>query len=325
MSVRQLVPPSSPIGVCLAYIGIGATWIAGVSVVLAFGSESRPMPTLVELLPGLTFVGLSGILLYGLLRIHHQRMRLTRGRLETISQQLQVLHRVFRHNIRNELNVILGYTTVASENVRQTELEPETTPYLNRIEDTASDIVTISEKLKLIDVVGPKINDPTPVDVVELVDAEVTRIRTAHPRVTISTTAPDRSLVATESSIRFAIREVLENAVNHHNGPRNRCHISIEIDRGPDDVVLTIADNGPGVPQEELTALRTEAETQLVHASSVGLWLVTWLTEVQDGTVTFTTEPGVGTTVTFELPAPSHTHLLETEAKVRRTAKAFTG
>jgi signal transduction histidine kinase len=49
--------------------------------------------------------------------------------------------------------------------------------------------------------------------------------------------------------------------------------------------VVTITDDGPGIPQQEIEVLNAESETQLEHGSGIGLWLVQWIIDRSNGTV----------------------------------------
>lgn len=107
----------SPLKISAGYFTFGVIWIPVTDVVLATGFASHQMPTLPGLVKGWTFIGLSTLLIFTLSRVHRQQMVTAQTRVETVNQQLQVLHRVFRHNIRNDLNVIKGYTDLVSERV----------------------------------------------------------------------------------------------------------------------------------------------------------------------------------------------------------------
>jgi signal transduction histidine kinase len=66
---------------------------------------------------------------------------------------------------------------------------------------------------------------------------------------------------------------------------------------------LTVADDGPGIPDHERQALTTESETDLDHSTGIGLWLVNWLTTASGGTVVYETDLELGgAAVTLQLP-----------------------
>jgi signal transduction histidine kinase len=52
-------------------------------------------------------------------------------------------------------------------------------------------------------------------------------------------------------------------------------------------VVIEIEDDGPGIPESELDPLAAGGETQLVHGSGAGLWIVDRVVRYSGGTVEF--------------------------------------
>ena len=318
MSYFRSILDLSPLKITVGYCLFGLIWIPTTDAILAVLFESQGMPTAIGLLKGWLFIALSGLLIFSFSRLHHQQMSTAQTRLRTANQQLRVLHRVFRHNIRNDLNLIQGYTDLASDRVR----DPTTLSQLETIEETAEQINSINQKLNIVNQVEPTISDDTTVDLADLVSHELDRLRTSHPEVTITTDMPDEAWIRGEESIRYAIREVLENAVSHFDGTRDDCELAIDIERTGRDMTLEISDNGPGIPSEELAVVQSEEETPLAHGSSVGLWLIVWLTRLHSGAVEFSTDPGSGTTVTFEFEAVEQMAVLELQSSSMEKLRA---
>lgn len=302
----------SPLKISAGYFTFGVIWIPVTDVVLATGFASHQMPTLPGLVKGWTFIGLSTLLIFTLSRVHRQQMVTAQTRVETVNQQLQVLHRVFRHNIRNDLNVIKGYTDLVSERVTDEQSQTE----LETVQQTATGIITISEKLGIIEKINPPSSDETATDLIRLVDDEINHIKRSYPAITITRQMPDQAWINGGESLRYAIRETLENAVAHHNTSGSNCEITIAIECDDHDVVLEISDNGPGIPKEELQALRTQSETSLSHTSSVGLWLVTWLCKLHNGSSEFTTGGERGTTVFLRFNAATPVQLIDADSEL---------
>jgi len=193
---------------------------------------------------------------------------------------------VFRHNVRNDLNVIQGYTDLLIDRVD----DERSRECLETIRQTTDDVVAISEKLRVIETATPE----APTGRVDLVDA----VREAADDidgadVTVSVEAPTEAWIRADGSVEYPIREVFENAVTHNEGV---CRVDACIERNGTVTCLEVNDNGPGIPDDERAVLQAETETPLSHASSIGLWLVKWMCETQGGTVDFETTDD-GTTV----------------------------
>ena len=124
-------------------------------------------------------------------------------------------------------------------------------------------------------------------------------------------------------SVQFPIREILENATQHFDGPLHECEVTIAIDVDENVVQLEIDDNGPGIPTEELQSIQQNEETRLVHTNGVGLWLVTWLTDVHNGTVEYQSDPETGTTVCLRFDAAMETQFEETQSHIKKPPRAI--
>ncbi|MHC3439651.1 sensor histidine kinase [Natrialbaceae archaeon A-gly3] len=296
----------SPGRLTVGYLAVGAGWLLLTDRVIAGLVDSPRFAVGVETAGVWLFVAVSGLLVFGLSRHHRRRIEESQSRLRTANQQLQVLHRVFRHNVRNDLNVIQGYATVVADDVEG----DQSSDSLETISQTARRLVDVSEKLKVVHKVEPTRADESHVDLVPILREELETVQAAHPDVTVETSTPESARIVGDGSLAFAIREVLENAIEHHDSPEEGT-LEVDLCRCPDGVVLEIADDGPGIPPEELEALRRETETQLAHASSIGLWLVTWVCRLHGGTVEFTSEPGEGTSVRMHFREVPERSILE--------------
>ena len=70
------------------------------------------------------------------------------------------------------------------------------------------------------------------------------------------------------------------------------------------DLAVRVADDGPGIPEQELDILRKGHETQLQHGSSLGLWLAYWLVSAMGGDLRFDDNEPRGAVVTIEFQEP---------------------
>lgn len=106
-------------------------------------------------------------------------------------------------------------------------------------------------------------------------------------------------------TLSLAVGELLENAIEHTEDP---VQISVSITPAVNDrdwVDLTVEDNGSGIPMDEITALDGGKETQLQHASGLGLWFVKWLVNRYEGSLSFEHPDSGGNAVTISLQPAS--------------------
>jgi signal transduction histidine kinase len=276
------------------YVLFGVAWI-GVSdqVVLAlFETESTRLTA--QTVKGWVFVGLSALLIFGLSSVREQQLKRARQRALAASQQLQVLHRVFRHNIRNDMTVIRGYAQLLHDRVD----EDAVNQWANRVLETATEIIELSEKLQ---VVGDVDDEPDgTVDLVVIVETELDQFRNKYPGVDLSVALPERALVAGTWTVQYAVREALENAMEHHPAAPGDRQIGVALATSDGTATLEIADDGPGIPRAEIAPIEAGEEKPLSHGSGVGLWLIAWLCEKNGGSVAF--PAGEHTTVALRLP-----------------------
>jgi signal transduction histidine kinase len=278
-----------------AYLCVAAAFAVAVDLATASAVGSVADWTPAHLVGDLLLVVGSGGLLYGAVTHHRRRAETARRDLETSNQQLQVLSRVFRHNVRNDLNVIQGYTDLLADRID----DERSRECLETIRQTTDDVVDISEKLRVVEDASAEPSDGR-VDLVDAVHEAVEVVDADGAAVTVET--PSEAWIRADDSVAFPIREVFENAVTHNDGATRR--VAATIRENGTTTCLEVTDNGPGIPPEERAVLQAEEETPLSHASSIGLWLVKWMCETQGGTVRFdATDDGTTVRLRFESAA----------------------
>jgi signal transduction histidine kinase len=205
-------------------------------------------------------------------------------------QRIQVLNRVLRHNLRNDLNAAKGYVDIMADGSTDTE------QFQSKVESILDDLVTIGDKAQSTEQVlkaDPIATEATPVSI--LVNDGVKSVISTHGTVRTDITVPEAPAVRINPSvIQSVIEEIIENAVRHTDDA------TVTITYDADPPTLSIADDGPGISTHEITVLENAQETDLEHGSGLGLWLIKWGTESFGGTVRFDTADG--TEVSIEFP-----------------------
>jgi signal transduction histidine kinase len=154
-------------------------------------------------------------------------------------------------------------------------------------------LIAISEKATEVEKLLGQSRRWETVDLGSLVDGVVSPLADRHPEATVTVTVDDERLRTDRELLAAVLREVVQNALEHAGeAPR----VAVEATRRDGDVAITVADDGPGVPEFEVEPIESGGETPLTHASSLGLWLVYWGVQSLGGDVTIDTD-GEGTTV----------------------------
>ncbi|WP_425606708.1 ATP-binding protein [Natrinema marinum] len=208
---------------------------------------------------------------------------------QTREQRLSVLNRVLRHNVRNELDVVLAYADrIDDEDVR------------SGVRDSATDLVELSDKARKAEgVMTASADSPEPVDLVAVASDVVKEYRTADRPCEVSLFCPDELVVSSHQSVvRQVLSELVDNAVEHADSP----HVEVTVRTGPDGVAeIRVADDGPGIPDRERKILDAGPETQLEHGNGIGLWFVNWAVAQLGGDLSFRENDPTGSVVTVRL------------------------
>ena len=204
-------------------------------------------------------------------------------------QQLEVLQRTLRHNIRNKLNVIQGHLEVVEEE----EVE-DTTTSMEAAMTAADGILRRAETAKQVRTVDQH-QEPPSQSISGLVNTVIDQYEDKDG-VTIETHVGEASAKAV-NGFSAAIEQAIENAVIHTESPVT---VTVSIETMPDRIELLIEDNGKGIPEGELRAVNAAEETPLEHGSGIGLWSMKWLTEQSGGRFAVNSGPE-GTTVSMQL------------------------
>ncbi|WP_311174176.1 PAS domain S-box protein [Halobellus ordinarius] len=202
-----------------------------------------------------------------------------------------VLNRVLRHNLRNDMGVIIGFADMIAERT-----EGETAQMARQISEKSTELSALSEKAQALQKAVQSSEQLAPRDVQADVEATVAELRTEFPETEFSIeTAPCEDVMATET-LRLVLRELGENAAKY--GDSSGVTYGIEMTEDG-EVAIHIQDGGPGLPEMERHVLEVGRETPLRHGSGLGLWMVNWIVTGLGGEVTTTVDDG--TTVTVRL------------------------
>jgi PAS domain S-box-containing protein len=191
----------------------------------------------------------------------------------------QVLSRVLRHNIRNDVTVVSGYAEELAA-----ETSGETAGMAQQILQKSDDIASRSRKAATIERVLTGEDTLVTLDLETVLQEGVASVRADYPEADISLDLPENCRVTAHEALEVALSNVMENAVVHNEGCPS---VTVSADCGAASATITISDDGPGIPEAELSPLEQGEETQLSHSSGIGLWLVSLIVERSGGDVSF--------------------------------------
>jgi PAS domain S-box-containing protein len=208
-------------------------------------------------------------------------------------RQLQAMDRVLRHNLRNDMNLVLGHATEANALVD----DSRATTHLERaIQNGEKLLATATKGRHVVELLGPEAGGER-LDLPDVVESAVTAVRGQYPGATISVARSASAAVSTVDKLPLAVEELLENAVVHGEGP-----VTVRVAEADSWVDLEVRNAGPPIPDDELSILDGGAEPRpLKHGSGLGLRLVSWVGRCSGGSLSFSREDGENC-VTLRLP-----------------------
>ena len=216
-------------------------------------------------------------------------------------QQLDVLNRVLRHNLRNALNVIDGNAAMLNAAIEDDELRS----HVERIERRVSNLEALSEKAVTVrSLFDQGRSTTTACDVQALLIRVSNELEECHPDARVVVDAPEESLyVNADVRLKMALAELVNNAVVHNNQSTPEVTLTTEtVTRdGEQAVEIVITDNGPGIPKHERKAIESGEETPLQHGTGLGLWLVYWAMSLLGGDIHID-DADPGTRIALRLP-----------------------
>ena len=213
--------------------------------------------------------------------------------------RLQVLHRVLRHNLRNELNVIDACAELLASEIEDDELAD----LVAEIRAGAASLEHLSDEAGRVNRVLDDAGDTRrTVDVRRACERVVETAIADHPAAEIELAVPDSLAVAATPHLELALDELVDNAVRHNDSDTPQVTISAATDATDGWVRLAVADDGPTIPAAERRTATSDADpTQLEHGSGLGLLLVRWITDAAGGTVEIGESERGGNVVTLRL------------------------
>ncbi|GAA0519383.1 Histidine kinase-, DNA gyrase B-, and HSP90-like ATPase [Halorubrum aquaticum] len=205
-----------------------------------------------------------------------------RRRLEVKTEQLEALNRVVRHDIRNDMAVILGWMETFEGRV-----DDDLEVVLDRVLRKATHVVELTETARefVESLSEGETANLRPVDVRETIDAELAAVRESFPDATfrVDGEVPDVR-VRGNQMLSSVLRNLLENAVRHNDEPTPE--VAVGVETTGETVRISVRDNGPGIPDDRKREVFGKGEKGLDSpGTGIGLYLVHVLTSQFGGEV----------------------------------------
>jgi len=215
-------------------------------------------------------------------------------------QLLRLLNRVIRHNLRNEMNILMGYADRVKTAIENDQLEAE----LETVLEIASEVGRLSDSLTEIEhIVESEATQREATNLRTVVQTCATAVQSTYPAVDLLVEAPADVWVVGNTGLKHAIEHAIDNAVRHNDQETPEVTILVTDDPETNQGIVRIADNGPSIPEIETDVLDDETEiSSTYHGSGVGLWVMQWAVNSLGGDLSFEANSPRGNLVQISLP-----------------------
>jgi PAS domain S-box-containing protein len=221
--------------------------------------------------------------------------------LETERDRLALLNQVVRHDIRNDMAVVLAWGEELDD-----RLDGDHREMLERIMRAATHASDLTESVgDLAELIGATDPDLDAVALDEVLVEEIARVRSSFDyRSQPIEIRGDEDVPAVEvwatPLLSSVFGNLLDNAVFHNDKAEVEIDVDVTVD--PETVVVRVADNGPGVPDDRKREVFGRGEKGLESpGSGLGLYLVDNLVETYGGSVWIEDREGGGAVFCVEL------------------------
>jgi signal transduction histidine kinase len=249
------------------------------------------------------------LLMHDLSELHHIRRRLIET--EKLSAMAKIAGSV-AHEFRNPLNSLFLTTDLLEDELEgHEEVRSSIAPSLSAIREEIERLnQIITHYLSLSRIAG---SSPEEVDLGELVEGfakeNAERLGGMDVRLRVRVDEGDHRITADPNQVRRILVNLVENAVDavtaegEEDGRRaRRGTITLLVRRMRRSIKLSVKDNGPGIPEEIRARVLEPFFTSKVGGSGLGLYLVREIALASDGTMTLSSTPSRGTSVSIRWP-----------------------
>ena len=210
-------------------------------------------------------------------------------------QQLNILTRALRHNIRNQMNLVVGHATTLQELD-----DPRYRTAAETIEDVGKRVISLADKARRAQEhldIPPE--EECRVELVEMATLVVEKFEIKQPQASVTTEVPERAPALAPPSVEVALMELMENAAVHHESGAGPVRVVIE--RTAETTAVHVEDECEPIPDAVIDTLERGEEQPLRHNDGLGLWIARWIAETVNGDLSFDRRAdGSGNRVTLQ-------------------------
>ncbi|UVE49617.1 PAS domain S-box protein [Haloferax larsenii] len=218
--------------------------------------------------------------------------------LESRNDELEMLNRIVRHDIRNDMQIVTAYIELAMEDGL---VEPDGRPYLQTALTRAQNTVELTDALGQLTKVTNEDERLYSVDVGTVVSKVADSVRESHPEATITVASLPAAAILGNDLLESVFVNIIENAIVHNDADDPAVDVGLSVTE--DVATVRIGDNGPGIPDDKKKEVFGKGEKGLESpGTGVGLYLVDAIVTTYGGKVWVEDNDPRGARFMVELP-----------------------
>lgn len=224
-----------------------------------------------------------------------EEMERTQRTLTARAELLDLYGRLFRHHLRNDLNIVAGYAEMLADGTDDADAK------LATIRETVERSIDLVDRVGSLHVEIDGIGEPEPRSLGEAVASAVEAATERYDTLSVDVDPADVDYqVLAGGGIESVFSNLLENAVLHNEGPVSATVVAESPDA--DVVAVTVSDDGRGIPESARERVFQLGETgPESDRIGLGLGFVRRLVETYGGHVTYEESSTGGAAFRIEL------------------------
>lgn len=194
-------------------------------------------------------------------------------------ERLEEFLNIVSHDLRNPLNVAEGHLELAQEDCDSADLDAVEQAH-ERMKALIEDLLELARS-------GNQVDEVESIELDDLSKLCWENVATAGASIDIDT---DQTILADQSRLRQLLENLFRNAVEH-GSTSNRTNAEDAVEHGSDDVNITvgkledgfyIADNGPGIPEQDREDVFESGYSTKEGGTGFGLAIVEQIVDAHD-------------------------------------------
>ena len=222
----------------------------------------------------------------------------SKERLETQKNRLELLNRILRHDVRNDMQMVLG-----SAELLRDEVDDDGDEHVKTIRENVDHVIELTTAMRgLMDDMLSDDAALEPIDIESVIEESISDVRGTYDdgEVVVDGSIPSTQ-VSADSMLQSVFRNLITNGINHNN-TKATPEVQVSASEENESIVIDVADNGPGIPDEQKDELFDIGEKgESSSGTGVGLYLVKTLVERYGGDISVHDNTPDGTIFTVAL------------------------